>query len=100
MTDEEKEDPAPPREPQPMEDFAPAFEVTKIEFELFRIHQHQLSRLGDQWAARFDPTRRKGHVPFSKGIVNEFAAMIGRMLGRVLFVLLLFVMVYSLGFVR
>jgi hypothetical protein len=50
--------------------------------------------------ARFDPTQGKGHVPFSKGIVNEFAAMIGRMLGRVLFVILLFVMVYSLSFVR
>jgi hypothetical protein len=39
-------------------------------------------------------------VPFSKGIVNEFAAMIGHMIGRVLFVILVFFIAYKLGFFR
>jgi hypothetical protein len=56
-----------PKKPQPMGRLRTAFEVIKIELELFMIRQRQLSRLGDEWAARFDPTQRKGHVPFSKG---------------------------------
>ena len=78
----------------------PVMELLRTEYRTYKERSRAINERTERWVGRFDPTQRKDHVPFSKGIVNEFAAMIGRMLGRVLFVILLFVMVYSLGFVR
>jgi hypothetical protein len=75
-------------------------ERIRAEIAEYKYRMREIDRRRDKWVGTFDPTQRKDHVPFSKGIANEFATMIGRLLGRVLFVLLLFWIVYSLGFFR
>ena len=82
---------------KPMGKLRYEWEVLKTKLELEWVRFRQLRTRENEWAAKFDPTLRKDHVPFSKGIVNEFAAMIGRLIGRVLFVILFVLIAYWFG---
>ena len=88
----------PPKKPHPV------VELLRTEFQELKDIKRRHADRADRWAGRFDPTQRKDHAPFSKGIVNEFAAMIGRLIGRVLSAVLLVLVVYwagsALGFFR
>jgi hypothetical protein len=75
----------------------PVMELLRTEYRTYKERSRAINERTDRWAGRFDPTQRKDHVPFSKGVANEFGAMIGRLLGRVLFILLIIWIAYSFG---
>ena len=81
----------PPKKPHPV------MELLRTEYREYKERSRAINERADRWVGRFDPTQRKDHVPFSKGIVNEFAAMIGRLIGRVLFVILFVLIAYWFG---
>ena len=75
----------------------PVMELLRTEYRTYKERSRAINERADRWVGRFDPTQRKDHAPFSKGIVNEFAAMIGRLIGRVLSAVLLVLVVYWVG---